>query len=123
MGQILQLSYLRKRIKNFFKPKTQKTYPTLKLDNKTAKTELFAESLERHFGIECNNFNGTNLRKINQFVDSSPYIFTPLDSIDNGNHEKDDDHPLVANVDPQELISIVKFDLRKSKSPGHTRTT
>ena len=71
-------------IKNFLKPKTQKTYPTLTQDNKTAKTnaekaELFAESVERHFGIECNNFNDTNLRETNQFVVTNPYIFTPLD--------------------------------------------
>ena len=54
MGKILQLSLE----KDFLKPQTQKTYPTLTLDNKTAKTnvdkaELFAESVERHFGIEC----------------------------------------------------------------------
>ena len=72
-----------------------------------------------HFGIECNNFDDTNLREINQFVEASPYIFTPHDSTNNGTHDKDDNHPLVADVDPKELINIVKFDLRKGKAPGH----
>ena len=57
------------RIKNFLQQKTQKTYPTLTLDNNTAKinadkAELFAESVKRQFGIECNNFDDTQtLRK------------------------------------------------------------
>ena len=56
------------RIKNFLKPKPQRTYPTLTLDNKTAKTnagkvELFVESVERHFGIERNNFDDKRLGK------------------------------------------------------------
>ena len=42
---------------------TKKTYPTLTPDNNADKAELFAESMERHFGFECNNFNGTNLRE------------------------------------------------------------
>ena len=114
------------RIKNCLKPKTQKT--TLTLNNKTAKTyadkaEPFAESVERHFGIECNNFNDTNLREINQFVEANPYIFTPLDSTNYGTHDKDDNHPLVADVDPKELINIVKFDLRKGKAPGYDTIT
>ena len=60
----------------FSQPKNTKNYPALTLDNKTAKTnadkaELFAESVERHFGIECNNSDDTNLREINQFVEAN----------------------------------------------------
>ena len=114
--------------KNFLKPKTQKTYPTLPLDNKTANTnadkaELFAESVERHFGIDCNSFDDTNLREMDQFVEANPYIFTPLDSTNDGIHDKDDNHLLVAYVDPKELINIVKFDLRKGKALGHDTIT
>ena len=29
------------------------------------------------------------LREINKFVDANPCIFTPLDSINDGNHDKD----------------------------------
>ena len=106
------------RIKYFLRPKTQKTYPTRNLDNKTAKTsadkaELFPESVERHFGIECDNFGYRNLREINQFLEDSTYIFTSLDSASDGIHGIDDNHPLVADVDPKEVISIVNIDLRK----------
>ena len=75
--------------------KNAKTYPTLNLDNKTAKTnadkaELFVGSVERHFEIERNNFDDTNLREINRFAEANPYIFTPLDSTNDGIHDKDD---------------------------------
>ena len=97
----------------------QKTYPTLTLDNKTAKTN--AHEAERF--AECNNFDDTNLWEINQFVEANPHIFTPLDSTNDGIHDKDDNDPLVADVDPKELINIVKFDLRKGKAPGHDTIT
>ena len=45
-----------RKIKNFLKLKGQRDYPTLRHDNKVAKTnadkaQLFAESVEKHFGI------------------------------------------------------------------------
>ena len=115
-------------MQNFLKPKTQKNYPTLNPDNKTAKTnadkaELLAESVERHFGVECNNFDDTNLREINQFVEANRYLFIPRDPTSDGIHDKDDNYPLVADVDPKELITIVKFDLRKGKALGHDNIT
>ena len=50
-----------RKITNFLKPKGPCSYPTLKLGNKTAKTnpvkaQLFAESVERNFGIENHLF-------------------------------------------------------------------
>ena len=103
-------------------------YTNTRQHNKTAKTnadkaELSAESVQRHFGIECNNFDDTNLREINQFVEANQYIFTPLDSANDGIHDKDDNHPLLPDVDPKELISIVKFDPRKGKAPGRDTIT
>ena len=53
----------------------------------------------------------------------NPYIFTSLDSTNDGIHDKDNKHPLVADVDPKELITIVKFDLRKSEAKGHDTIT
>ena len=50
-------------------------------------------------------------------------IFTPLDSTNDGIHDKDDNHLLIADVDPKELINIVKFDPRKGKAPGHYTIT
>ena len=46
-----------RKIKKFLKPKGQRDYPALHHANKVAKTnadkaQLFAESVERHFGIE-----------------------------------------------------------------------
>ena len=75
--------------------------------------------MERHFGIECNNFDDASLREINQFVFVHPSIFTPLDSTNDGIHDKNSNHPLVADLDTKKLINIVKFDLRKGKAPGH----
>ena len=51
-----------RKIKNFLKPKGQRDYPGLRLDAKIAKTnadkaQLFAESVERHFSIQSNNFD------------------------------------------------------------------
>ena len=51
-----------RKIKNFLKPKGQRDYPTLRHANKVAKAnadkaQLFAESVERHFGIESNHFD------------------------------------------------------------------
>ena len=45
-----------RKINNFLKPKGQRDYPTLRHDDKVAKTnavkaKLFAESVERYFGI------------------------------------------------------------------------
>ena len=50
-----------RKITNFLKPKGPRSYPTLILGNKTAKTnpektQLFAESVERNFGIESHLF-------------------------------------------------------------------
>ena len=46
---------------NFLRPKGPRSYPRLKLGNKTVKTnpekaQLFAESVERNFGIESHLF-------------------------------------------------------------------
>ena len=51
-----------RKITNFLKPKGQCDYLALPLDAKTAKTnadkvQLFAESVESHFGIQSNNFD------------------------------------------------------------------
>ena len=49
-----------RKITNFLKPKGPRGYPTLKLGNKTAKTnpekaQLFAESVERNFCLASHN--------------------------------------------------------------------
>ena len=77
-----------RKIKNFLKPKGQRDYPALRLDAKTAKTnadkvQLFAESVERHFGIQSNNFDSKHFDEVNQFIeDNYEYFYPPADPDD-----------------------------------------
>ena len=53
------------KIKNFLKPQGQRDYPTLHHSDKVTKTNadkarLFAESVERHFGIESEHFDSNH---------------------------------------------------------------
>ena len=61
-----------RKIKSFLKPKGQRDYPALQHANKVAKTnadkaQLFAESVERHFGIESVNFDSNHFNEVNKF--------------------------------------------------------
>ena len=74
------------KITNFVKPKGPHSYPTLKLDNNTAKTnpekaQLFAESVARNFSIESHLFQKSHFDSINTFVEAHSYHFTPLVSL------------------------------------------
>ena len=89
------------KITNFLKPKG--SYPMLKLGNKTAKTnpkkaQLFAESVERNFGIESHLFSKSQFDRINKFVEAHSYHFTPLDSLHDNITDTNDDSHLVADV-------------------------
>ena len=62
-----------RKIKNFLKPKGRRDYPALLFDAETAKTnadkaQLFAESVERHFGIQSDNFDSKHFDEVNQFI-------------------------------------------------------
>ena len=96
---------------------------TLKLGNKTAKTnpekaQLFAESVERNFGIESHLFSKSQFDRINKFVEAHSYHFTPLDSLYDNITDTDDDSDLVADVDPDTLIRIVRTELKNGKASG-----
>ena len=112
-----------RKITNFLKPKGPRSYPTLKLGNKTAKTnpekaQLFAESVERNFGIESHLFRKSHFDRINKLVEAHSYHFTPLDSIHDSITDTDDDSDFVADVDPDTLIRIVRTELKNGKAPG-----
>ena len=112
-----------RKITNFLKPKGPRSYPTLKLGNKTAKTnpekaQLFAESVERNFGIESHPFSKAQFDRINKFVEAHSYHFTPLNSLYDNITDTDDDSDLVADVDPDTLIRIVRTELKNGKAPG-----
>ena len=111
-----------RKIKNFLKPKGQRDYPALRLDAKTAKTnadkaQLFAESVERHFSIQSNNFDSKLFDEVNQFIKDNYEYFYPPEDPDDYRSDMDDDHDLVADVDSDTLIKIVKF-LKRGKAPG-----
>ena len=57
-----------RKIKNFLKPKGQRDYPTLRPNDKVAKTntdkaQLFCELVERHFGIESKQFDSNHFNE------------------------------------------------------------
>ena len=76
------------KIKNFLKPKGQRDYPALHHANKVAKTnadkaQLFAESVERHFGIESDHFDSNHFDEVNKFMeDNHRYFYPPEDPDD-----------------------------------------
>ena len=72
-----------RKIKNFLKPKGQHDYPALRLNAKTAKTnadkvQLFAESVEKHFGIQSDNFDSKHFDEVNQFIEDNYEYFILL---------------------------------------------
>ena len=111
-----------RKIKNFLKPKGQRNYPALRLDAKTSKTkadktQLFAESVETHFGIQSDNFDSNHSDEINQLIEDNYEYFYPPEDPDDYRWDMDDDDDLVANIDFDTLIKIVKF-LKRGKAPG-----
>ena len=111
-----------RKITNFLTSKGPRSYPTLKLGNKIAKTnsekaQLFAESVERNFGIESHLFRKSHFDRINKFVEAHSYHFTPLNSLHDNITDTDDDSNLVADVDPDTLIRVVRTELKNVKAP------
>ena len=112
----------RSSVRNFFKPRGQRDYPLLRLDAKTVKTnadkaQLFAESVERQFGIQSDNFDSNRFDEVNQFIEDTYEYFYPPEDPDDYRSDMDDDHDLVANIDSDTLIRIVKF-FKRGKAPG-----
>ena len=103
-----------RKIKNFLKPKGQRDYPTLRHASKVAKTnadkaQLFAESVERHFGIESNHFDSNHFHEVNKFVEDNHRYFYPSEDPDDYRFHVGNEHELVDDIDPQTLIKLVKF--------------
>ena len=111
-----------RKIKNFLKPKGQRNYPTLHRDDKVAKTnadraQLFAELVERHFGIESKHFDSNHFNEVNKFIEDNHRYFYPPEDPDDYRFDVGNEHELVEDVDPQTLIKLVKF-LKRGKAPG-----
>ena len=111
-----------RKIKNFLKPRGQRDYPTLHQVNKVAKTnadkaQLFAKSVERHFGIESDHFDSNHFDEVNKFIEDNHRYFYPSEDPDDYRFDDGNEHELVADVDAQTLIKLVKF-LKRGKAPG-----
>ena len=110
------------KIKNFLKPKGQRDYPALHHVSKVAKTnadkaQLFAESVKRHFGIESDHFDSNHFDEVNKFIeDNHTYSYPPEDP-DDYRFDVGNEHELVADVDTEILIKLVKF-LKRGKALG-----
>ena len=109
-----------RKIKNFLKPKGQRDYPTLRHDDKVAKTnahkaQLFVKSVERHFGIESEHFDSNHFNEVNQFIGDNHRYFYPPEDPDDYRLDVRNEHELVTDVDAQTLIKLVKF-LKRGKA-------
>ena len=111
-----------RKIKNFPQPKGQRDYPALHHANKVAKTnadkaQLFAESVEKHFGIESDHFDSNHFDEVNKFIEDNHTYFYPPEDPDDYRFDVGNEHELVDDVDAQTLIKLVKF-LKRGKAPG-----
>ena len=111
-----------RKIKNFLKPRDQRDYPTLHHAGKVAKTnadkaQLFAESVERHFGIESVHFDSNHLDEVNKLIEDNHQYFYPPEDTDDYRFDVGNEQELVADIDAQTLIKLVKF-LKRDKAPG-----
>ena len=94
----------------------------MRVDAKTSKTNadkalLFAKSVERHFGIQSDNFDLKHFDEVNQFIEDNYGYFYPPEDPDDYRTDMDDEHNLVADIDSDTLIMILKF-LKRGKAPG-----
>ena len=71
-----------------------------------------------NFGIGSHLFHKSHFDRINKFVKAHSYHFTPLDSIRDSITDHDDDRDLIADVDLDTLIRIVRTELQNGKAPG-----
>ena len=88
-----------RKIKNFLKPKGQRDYSTLRHESKVAKTnadkaQLFAESVERHFGIESAHFDSNHFHQVNKFVEDNHRYFYPPEDPDDYRFDVGNEHKL-----------------------------
>ena len=79
--------------------------------------QLFAESVERHFGIESVHFDSNHFNEVNKFIEDNYQYFYPPEDPDNYWFDMGSKHQLVADVDAQTPTKIVKF-LKRGKAPG-----
>ena len=111
-----------RKIKNFLKPKGQRDYPTLQHANKVAKTnadkaQLFAESVERHFGIESDHFDSNHFNEVNKFIEDNYKYFILLRTQMTTGLTWEMSTSLWPMLTPKHSLKLVKF-LKRGKAPG-----
>ena len=79
--------------------------------------QLFAKSVQRHFGIEIKHFDLNHFNEVNKFTEDNHKYFYPPEEPDEYRFDVGNEHELVEDVDPQTLIKLVKF-LKTGKAPG-----
>ena len=79
--------------------------------------QLFAESVERHFGIESEHFDSNHFNEANQFIeDYHQYFYSPEDP-DDYRFDVGNEHELVEDDHAKTHIKLVKF-FKRGKAPG-----
>ena len=63
-------------------------------------------------------FRKSHFDRINKFIEAHSYHFTPLDSLNDNTTDTDDDSDLVADVNPDTLVRIVRHELQNGRAPG-----
>ena len=87
-----------------------------KLPRKNAdKAQLFAESVERHFDIESEQFDSNHFNEINQFIEDNHMYFYPPENPDDYRFDMGNEHELVEDVDAQTLILSLLSVLKEVK--------
>ena len=61
------------------------------------------------FGIEIDHFDSNHFDEVNKFIEDNHRYFYALEDPDDYRFDIGNEHELVANVDAQTLIKLVKF--------------
>ena len=68
-------------------------------------------------GIESDHFNSNHFDEVNKFIEDNHGYFYPPEDPDDYHFDVGNEPELVADVDAQTLIKLVKF-LKRGKAPG-----
>ena len=104
-----------RKIKNFLKPKGQRDYPTLQHANKVAKTnaDKAQHSLlnlsKGTLASRATILIRTTSIEVNKFIEDNYQYFYPPEDPDDYRFDVGNEHELVADVDAQTLVKLVKF--------------
>ena len=110
------------KITNFLKPKGQRDYPALRLDGISPRLTQIRRNVlpnlsKDTLAIRVITLNRTTTMRSTNFIeDNYEYFYSPEDP-DDYRTDMDDDHDLVADIDSDTLIRIVKF-FKRGKAAG-----